>query len=94
MVHRRLTWHYIFVADTVEPALAVTFTLRSASGSPEIAADTNNTLDSPVHSSHLSNKAEYYWLMGDCYRQVPVYVKKILTTLSILNVVRIVQCRP
>ena len=24
-------------------------------------------------SSHLSSKANYFWLMGDCYRQVPLY---------------------
>ena len=47
--------------------------MRSAWGSPEVAANPNNTLNLPGYSGHLSNKAKYFWPMGDRYRQVPQY---------------------
>ena len=55
---------HLLVNTTVEPGLAVTFTLQSARGSPDIAANTNNTLDSLVYSGHLSSKVKQFFVHG------------------------------
>ena len=42
--------------------------MQSAWGSPEIAANTSNTFDQIrqfIPGSYLSNKANYFWSMGD-----------------------------
>lgn len=49
----------------------------SLGGVPKIAAHTNNILDPPVYSGHLSNKTKCMdvWPNGDHFRQVPLYKK-------------------